>query len=389
MRRFDNFRKGVFYEPRALWEVVEIQADSQQNPFFPLSRQQLTQPFWRNGSRHTIVLTHFLYTGVNYLLQENAAAPAVALATYNNASSVINRVEAFLSAPGRVHFSGEDIIIPNRPTEPTSEPSMRFSNTTYASGLYGLSRWDFDFPMWIPRLGRVRLDVSPWLHPNVGFGAELVDDVFFTLGVFEEPLEGYAERIPATGRFTDPRQQMLPSNSVTAWPQETAPFPADAFGALAVGVPQGTNVFWNHRFVARDYDSQEADRGTTHKRLSGFGVAIDQIAYDDRIQNSGTAGVAGQPITPLSQRVATRARTDNGGSKEWWWRPGAPLALVAPTIGPAAVHKLEDPIVLGQGDSLDVELQVPLGSAIPTDLAEDLPTYQIGVSALGYAMIEG
>lgn len=388
MGRFDQYRKDVFYEPRALWEVVTVDVDAQQNTFMPLSRQELTQPFWRNGSRHTVVITHLLYSGINYLLQENDDSVVIgAVSTYNNALSVINRTEVFLSAPGRVHFSGEDIIITDQPAEPTAEPTMRYTATPYASGLFGINRWDFDFPMWIPRKGRVKMDLSTWLHPNVGLGTALATDIRMMMGVYEEPLEGYAERIPGTARFND-RALMLPAFTTVAWPQGPAPFAADAFGGVAVGAPQGTANFWNHQFDSRDFDSQEADRGATHKRLSGFAVAIDQISYDERIQTSATTGIAGQPLTPISQRVACRMRTDNGGSKEWWWRPGAPLALVCPSIGPALVHKLEDPIVLGQGDGLDLELQIPLGSAIPSDV-DGTPTYQIGVSALGYAMIEG
>ena len=112
---------------------------------------------------------------------------------------------------------------------------------------------------------------------------------------------------------------------------------------------------------------------------------IDQIDFDEGVQ-AQPAPFPGSPITPYSQRLGCRARTTNGGTNQWWWRPGAPLALMSPTITPASVMELQQPIKLGPGDSLELEVTAPN----PVVLAPQIdPTFQFGVSLTGYAIIEG
>jgi hypothetical protein len=76
----------------------------------------------------------------------------------------------------------------------------------------------------------------------------------------------------------------------------------------------------------------------------------------------------------------------NGGTGAYWWREGAPLALVCPTITPAQVYDLPEPITLGPGERLDVEVSSPG----PTPMGEESidSIYQIGVGLCGYASIE-
>ena len=86
--------------------------------------------------------------------------------------------------------------------------------------------------------------------------------------------------------------------------------------------------------------------------------------------------------------LGTRIRTTNGGSKEWWWREGAPLCLVFDTVTPATVYKMPYPITLGPGDTLDVELVVPplpAGAVGGTALQHQVNT---GISFNGWAAIE-
>ncbi len=97
--------------------------------------------------------------------------------------------------------------------------------------------------------------------------------------------------------------------------------------------------------------------------------------------------VADQPISPLALKTPVRARMHNGGTGNWWWRPWAPLALVCPTITPAQVYDLPEPITLRPGDDLEIELQTP--APITIGLANVRPQYTVGVSLCGYAAIEG
>jgi hypothetical protein len=83
---------------------------------------------------------------------------------------------------------------------------------------------------------------------------------------------------------------------------------------------------------------------------------------------------------------ATRARTRNAGTQEWWWREGAPLVLVCPSMTPGLVKRLEDPIWLGPGEQLMVEMEAP----DPIVVGEETlaPTYNVGLSLCGYAVVE-
>jgi hypothetical protein len=125
--------------------------------------------------------------------------------------------------------------------------------------------------------------------------------------------------------------------------------------------------------------------------VHGFAVQIDQIDYDDVVIDTNLIAAlgapAGQPVAPLSLRTAIRARMKNGGTGNYWWRPGAPLALVCPSITPAQVYKLPVPITLVPGDNLEIELETP--GPITIGETEINPLYQVGVALCGFAAIEG
>jgi hypothetical protein len=144
-------------------------------------------------------------------------------------------------------------------------------------------------------------------------------------------------------------------------------------------------MFAHHMFSSRDWRGDEAARGVTHKELRGFGFGIDQIDYDDHLQGVAGNVVPGQPVTPMASKLGTRCKLNTGGSGEWWWEPGAPLSLVAPTLGPAQVYEFHEPIKLAKGEALEVNIEVP-----STINVERIPQqYIVGVSMLGYAIVEG
>lgn len=364
-------------EPRALWSVARITADAQVDAFHPPGRVLLPQEEWRNGSRHTIVLQQICLAPVNYYLQRNENGLAGAM-HYNNAGSILDRMKVFIVAPGRYAWSTEDLHPEAFTPKCVCQPSMEFSAFPYASSLFGVSRWDFDFeaPFWLPRQARIQFDLSPWSTPSVNITAGAAYSVLFN----ELPMAGFAERLPGTARL-NPFAALRPAPTTNVFPAGPAPFPPDAFGAagIALNFTAGSDPFPN-KFIANVWDRQESSRGVTHSEYSGFAVLIDQESYDDQIQS--IVAMAGEPVTPLANRVSCRARTTNGGSQEWWWRPGVPLSLVTPTIGSALVFDLEKPIVLAPGDALTVEVQAPDPGPVVTQ------TYQLGVSMLGYARIE-
>jgi hypothetical protein len=107
---------------------------------------------------------------------------------------------------------------------------------------------------------------------------------------------------------------------------------------------------------------------------------IDQRLYDQRL--CAQFGAASRP-SPLALRTGTRIRTTGTGSQNYWWRPGAPLALVFDHITPALVMRLSDPITLPPQDQLDVEMEFP---GVPGSADTN---FHVGVSFNGFATIEG
>jgi hypothetical protein len=375
-------------EPRALWEVVQVTANSQQDVYTPPGRIVLTPELWRNGERNPIVLTHVLLDGVNYLLDTNDNDTlATSTTVYNNARSTLQRTQIFVTTPGAYHWSIKDLAPEAFLPLPAATPSMEYTSTPYASGLLGVTRWDFDFgaPFWLPRRARVQFDLSPYIAYNIG--ALDLDNSFYSVLFNELPAAGYAERLPGSARLNE-RARLRTSLNADAFPAGPAPFPVVGFPNFIAGT---ANDPFQHKFLPKNWDQQEKVAGATHSFYSGFGVLIDQIDYDDLLQTSAEPGVAGQRVAPLASNVSVRARTTNGGSQEWWWRPGCPLSLVSPTLGPALVHELDKPIVLAPGDSLKVELQMnnTPSAGIPPETPPLYPNYQVGVSMLGYAAIEG
>jgi hypothetical protein len=377
-----EFRDDILYEPRAFWDVVSIAADSAEPPRVTFSAGNR---HWVNSSRHTVVFDRAIFSAIGYRYREfNEAAPT-GVTSYDLDLGVVNLFDWFLSAPFRVHFSRKDLPGWTFQQIPTGEPSMRYSDTApFASGLWGTSRWDFNFPYWLPRKGLVQFDISSFLYPDIP-----TDPVNIPISImFNETSPGHANRIPGTARIT-PRLSAAVLDTVAGvpatFPAGPAPTDPDPLGAKQ-GVATGINQAWPAatKFDRQVYRAQEAQRGGGRSFLTGFGVHIEQIEYDAQL-----IGVTDERMAPIAQQVITRAKSLNGGSNEWWWRPGAPLALVSPTLNNSSlVFAIDPPIVLGPGDNLEGEVQVPDPRTIP-GVGTFAQTYNLGISFTGHAAIEG
>jgi len=147
-----------------------------------------------------------------------------------------------------------------------------------------------------------------------------------------------------------------------------------------------TTALWppQHTINPRTWKAQSpAAQGSAE--FTGMSVMIDQIDYDD---SNIAAATTPSPFAMLATRIGCRMRLTDGGTKAWFWRPGAPLVLVFPDITPALVCKLDKPITLGPGEQLEVELTTPAVTLNPSNVA--MPTtYQFGIALNGYAAIEG
>jgi hypothetical protein len=174
------------------------------------------------------------------------------------------------------------------------------------------------------------------------------------------------------------------------------PYPPDLFSAaflynLLPGIPNWWDPLGD--FNAKKFKEQEATRqGSTC--ITDMRAMLNQTGYDAQVIAAFTAAFGYAPtqkLAPLATRMGTRVKTVGCGSEAWWWRPGAPLALVFDAMSPGLVYDLPEEITLMPGDTLDVEMIFPpnvvtFGSESPVQ-----PTVPVhmGVSFNGYAPIEG
>lgn len=408
-----------YVEPRVLWEMFDIAPDVAGNIFdikdssqadvanslafaLPQGRARGTPTYWRNGQKNPIVIQGLLLAGYGYAFDELNVTPATGLDNFDNVRAAALKVDLFVSAPYRQHFSWRDVPVRSWRQEPISEPSMRYSTAGlgftsigHASGLFGLSRWDFDFGVaknglpnifWLPARSGIEFDLSTWVVPDAPVTLASVNAARHAVS-FWETADNYSDFHVCSNRLKQ-RAQLLSAAAVTAslwWPGGPAPMPIDAFGAQALAGASVRVFPSEHLFTISDYKRQNPNVGNTHTNVGGFAVAIDQINFDDSL-SAALAAPTGI-VAPLASRVITRART-GAGTDQKWWRDGAPLSLVTPSVGCAMRHVFDEPIVLAPGDSLSVEVQSPAATTLPNGLVVN-PEYKLGVSAYGYAQVEG
>lgn len=375
---------GVIYEPRALWDVTQVDPAEDTNGRMVLPREN-----FRNGEKWPVTLTHMIAAPINYgfrLVESLLPGPT----TYHlGAAPVLNFTRVLVSAPQRQGYSRKVIAANAFTPRPRWEPR---TNDVQQSAIWNVCRWDFDKPMLMPRQGTLEIQLSSVAVSNISPASPLVVGTSaFSVIVNEGPPPG--TDAPGTvgvwpGNARIHQQSILRyGNPAQNWPEL---FPADGFGNAAGAKlpPAGaTSNAWppDSQLSAREYDSQNTTNAGSVP-TTGFAVAIDQIDLDDTYIADTPPGVT-LDLSPLAFRTACRARTRNGGTGHWWWRPGAPLALVTPTITPAQVYRLPTPITLSPGDVLEVELQAQ--RSVPFGELTANPLTNFGVSFTGYAAIEG
>lgn len=140
-------------------------------------------------------------------------------------------------------------------------------------------------------------------------------------------------------------------------------------------------------FTAAEYLRQnQASLGSTL-------IQAVSVSFDQRdVPAEWEQGVEDFPLVSPAIALPTKARTVRTGTQHWWWREGAPLALVMPTQTPCLVADLPVPIVLNPGESLDVSLHVPSYAYVPAyptrGFGYQYPVSNIGLSFCGFAAVE-
>lgn len=385
--------KIVRYEPRVLWAQARIRPTTEGK--FALTFDN--ESFY-NGTRHPIVLQHLIISPVGYTLQKYLSPPLAGATTYHNTmGALLAGVSVRVTAPGRKHFSRRTVEVGGYRPRATSVPRP---TVPFASSLLGLSSWRFQFPndegMVLPRLNSVQFDVSGYTYPNVGVATPGASELVRAhLAWFERTDTFWGETARWSGTLPiQPKVPLAGQSSTEFWPATPPPVPGDGYGFAA---PPGGNIppqqnltfdnfgTWKHK----RWMQEEANVGTDWDRFCGFAVCLDQIGLDQIMQDSATAGVAGAPLAPLAQRAALRGKVLVGGTgEEFFFQDAAPVSLCCPTINEVGiVHDFDDPISLDPNAGLSIDVETP--GAFDNGQALLSGIYNVGVSVLGYAIIEG
>jgi hypothetical protein len=339
---------------------------------------QFPRAHFTNGEKFPVVLRQLCVAPINYqfnIYREVAAGILTPANFRNSGAAAMAFAKISIAAPQRQYYSlrpGIPSMFSPRPTAtPTMVGTLGIPLGLDPSSLWGLNRWKFDHEMVIPKLGDLEFELTGYVFDPTFVPAK--SPVIPTYIHFEETRAGLFNGNSRDGDF--PLQDVGGSS---------APFPPDGFGN---NLQKGALWPVESRFNARKY-AAENPTSSGSIPVSAFSVMIDQQALDAEMQNHTPAKGPGTYPSSLALRIGTRARMRNGGSGAYWWRQGAPLALVTPTLTQAQVYDLRKPITLGPGDSLDLLMEVPL----PVDVGQDEPVgsvYQVGVSLCGFAAIEG
>lgn len=376
---------GLLYEPRAFWSVARVNT-AQPSPRRPPFTVQFPREHFLNGEKFPITLTRALIAPINYFFQRYTAPGPLGPSNFrNDGASAIERTRLVIGAPQRQYYLRSPGHTQGLSPRPSYTPNLPVGagQSARPSSLWGISRWAFDKPMLIPKLGDLEFDLSGTVEPT-----GLIPGVVFpnpprprAYVKFEETQAGLFN---GNARVQDFLLNSWGPNAQGGDPTQRPLWGYDGFGAPG----QGGSAAWprTSRFSARRYGAENpTSSGSIPVR--GFTVMIDQISYDESILAQAGALIDPRSVlSPLALNIGARARMRNGGTGAYWWREGAPLALVCPTITPAQVYDLPEPITIGPGDRLDLEMTTP-GPVVGQQGAID-SVYQIGVSLCGYAAIE-
>lgn len=392
-------RDEALYEPRALWQVVDVPFTNQLGVEGPEVVLEGTE--WQNGSRYDFVLTHLILSPINYCVTNDAyeVLQNVTVSVAHSASPI--DVQRFSPALGQCLpiapsptfgdvSMGQFMPYDSSPRQipvPTVNPRTRA--VLFAQPrIFDVARWQFDMPYRLARRGVVQFGLS-----SLGAFGNTIGGLRTTIGFDEAWSSGSAFR-----------QQMRTSlGSLTTVSGAGSPFGVP-LQSNPVGKTIDNGVLWppSSQFMPRDWQRQEAGRGGGDGSgwLQGFTVHLPNYHNLGNIDDVPSSSFVDSGVS-LATRLAARAKTVNGGTNRSWWRDGAPLVLVSPTIGAGACVKLQTPIRLGSREQLRVTLRsegknnllasmvFPDPPVTPVEQDRESPgNHKVGVSLTGYAIVK-
>ncbi|MBK8246016.1 MAG: hypothetical protein IPK85_01225 [Gemmatimonadetes bacterium] len=396
-------RDEALYEPRALWQVVDVPFTNQLGVEGPEVVLEGTE--WQNGSRYDFVLTHLILSPINSCVTNDAyeVLQNVTVSVAHSASPI--DVQRFSPALGQCLpiapsptfgdlSMGQFMPYDSSPRQvpPTVNPRTRA--VLFAQPrIFDVARWQFDMPYRLVRRGVVQFGLSSLGAPNLGVNDD-AEKLNITMGFDEAWSSGSAFR----QQMRTSRGRLLAVNGAgTPWGSPLQAGPSLDANTNGVAWPPES------QFNPRDWQRQETLRGGGDGSgwLQGFTVHLPN--------NNGVRGLDNLPAADgyppdsgvsLATRLAVRAKTTNGGTNRSWWRDGAPLVLVSPTIGAGACMKLQTPIRLGSREQLRITLRsegknnllaAVTGGIDPNPIEQDRESpgnHKVGVSLTGYAIVK-
>ena len=406
VRELTKPRPGFLYEPRVLWGqgvITQVPADE----FNPAAAVTVIGPGrndYYNGSKYPIVLTDVITlmqsplgygsTGPSLLDQLPIELGSLGGARYSY-GRISGLVEPKASAEALESFNP---ITPDAPPLNTlGFPNPLVTPRTRRRSVTNLARWDFEHTLKLPAAAYLELQLSGRIPTVVDTSAVGVTaDVNFyaaspggranwpgsTLTRTNFPIDQLS--VPTSQFYYQAAQNNYYTDG-GPFPFSTLPFQG-SFGGTQNQLYPSSQVFTSKLAV-----QQKANYSAPFD-LHGFSVGFDQTALDNALGDNQAAG-------PLSATTYLRARSRNGGTQEFWWRDGAPLAICTPTMTPGVVSTLSRPIALQPGEGFKLSLpqdmtfdnlKLPLGGVLFTPAGS---TINIGqavfyISFTGYAVVE-
>jgi hypothetical protein len=410
VRELTKPRPGALCEPRVLWGmglIAGLQPEDD-NPY--VSVLLPGRDSYLNGERWPIVLTHMITlaqspSGFAFVGSDVVNQMPIELGGLGTSRYSVGQVRGLVSPLA----SGESIepldvlandqaplhalFDPTRPAETARLPQGRIRS------VQNLVRWDFEHTLKLPPAAFVEMQLSGRVPTVIDTRTVPTEaDVNFYASA---PREG--AQFPASaltrGRFaidqlTVPAAQFYYNQAAfTGQDAEGVPlgFPVRPFENL-IGGPQSQLYPSGQVFTSRQAVQQKATYDLP-MNLAGMSVAFQQDALD-RVMHAGTGTVPGT----LAATTYARMRSRNGGTQNYWWRDGAPLAVCMPTITPGVVSKLDRPMALQPGEGFKLTLPRdfdPASLRLPFDGTEvgDRTRFPAGflvyyISFCGYAYVE-
>lgn len=366
VRELTKPRPGFLYEPRVLWGMGYItKAESEGQFLSPATVVLPGRDSYFNGSRWPIVLTDVI-TLVQSPLGYGVAGPSlidqipIELSALGGARYSLGQVRGLVQ-PKASHEAQEGVSVIDYDPVPMANLVTAVAQTVAPRAttrpVTNLARWDFEHTLKLPPAAYLELQLAGRIPTPIDTSAVKVKaDVNFYAAAPNEGAQWPGSTITRTNFDVS---QLTVAAAQTYYQAALAQsldgdYPAAPFATLPfqglVDGPASQLYPPAQVFSSRQAVQQKATYDLP-TNLHGFSVGFEQNALDVALLAGGA-----QLTGPLSTTTYARCRSRNGGTQNYWWRDGAPLAICTPTMTPGTVSTLSRPLALQPGEGFKLAL---------------------------------